>query len=454
MSASSHPPRLPAPGQVAPAAPAYYVPLPRPLLATLRNNLLAIGVYALVARVFRATRAPVPLSPADIVAYDPAVSAAAALRALNRLRALGYLELAPSGGLRNAYRPTWGVVGGAPRPWELGAPILGRPPHISPERLPQDLLDRYLGRLEPHAQRGAHVSRYTTVPLLGLADVGAYALALAGYPAQSATLAGLGLLAGGRALALPEASATLALVSQRRLLEADSPVALTDAGWHRLGMAPPPPTTPAGQPLVFVSAGQSGHPGADVIGHPIGVRSAAAPAPTASGRQRGRAAPPAAGSHGISSSHGSEDSPPGPPERSRAPAGGGSDHLAGQHAGPPPPEQPSAITRLLALGVRRDVAQALGGRPLAQVDRVIAQARARPGVRDLAAWVVAALRALPADEPAAPPPLPRVSDLAILTHPGLSNAERTRWLTRFRNADPAERPAVLMRFHAEAGGER
>lgn len=113
----------------------------------------------------------------------------------------------------------------------------------------------------------------------------------------------------------------------------------------------------------------------------------------------------------------------------------------------PPPN--GTLTRLLQLGARRDVAQTLADRPLTQVERVIAQARARPGVRDVAGWVVSALRALPAQEPTAVAPPPKVSDLAILAHPGLSNHERTRWLTRFRNADPAERPAVLARFHAE-----
>ena len=122
-----------------------------------------------------------------------------------------------------------------------------------------------------------------------------------------------------------------------------------------------------------------------------------------------------------------------------SPSTGGPDRLAGQADAAPAAASSPAAARLLALGVRRDVAYALGERPVAQVERVITQARTKSGVRDLAGWVVAALRNLPAEEPAAPPP-PKVSDLAILAHPGLTNAERERWLRRFRTADPADRP--------------
>lgn len=117
---------------------------------------------------------------------------------------------------------------------------------------------------------------------------------------------------------------------------------------------------------------------------------------------------------------------------------------------PDEPQQPTeAETQLRAAGVRQDVARTLRDRPAAQVARVIAQARARPGVRDLAAWVVSALRALPPEEPVANERPPRLSDLPILLHPGLTGAQRQRWLTRFRTADPADRPAILARFRAE-----
>jgi hypothetical protein len=113
------------------------------------------------------------------------------------------------------------------------------------------------------------------------------------------------------------------------------------------------------------------------------------------------------------------------------------------------PEPSGAVPLLRGIGVRADVARTLADRDPAQVARVIAQARARHGVRDLAAWVVAALRALPTSEVQAPVQGPKVSDLAILTHPHLTNAERQRWLGRFRAAEPAERADVLARFTTE-----
>lgn len=438
MLASSHRATPPPP-----PPPLYYVPLPRRLLATLRDTPQALGIYALIARVYRATKAPVPLSPADIASYDPAISAAAAGRGLRRLLRLGYLLKVPSGGPRNAYRPAWGLVSGAPRPWELDAPALGRPPHLTCERLPQDLLDCYLGRLEPHALRGAHVTRYLTAPLLSLADVGAYALLQAGYPAASAALHELGLRHEGRALTPPPADELLAIITQRRLLQAESPIALSEAGWARLGLPAPPPPRAGGAPLLFVPADRLGNRLGDVDGYPIGPPSPANAPARAIQRPRGRAVPPAAGSHGVPCADGRDASTTPTPT---AVSGGGGDPILGSDT---PPAQGTALARLRALGVRPEVALTLAGRPLAQVERVIGQARARGGVRDLAAWVVSALRALPSEEPRPGSPSPKVSDLAILTHQGLSNQERVRWLARFRGADPADRPALLARFAAE-----
>ncbi|MBX0328781.1 hypothetical protein K2Z83_13970, partial [Oscillochloris sp. ZM17-4] len=99
---------------------------------------------------------------------------------------------------------------------------------------------------------------------------------------------------------------------------------------------------------------------------------------------------------------------------------------------------------------RRSVAAGLADRPASQVARVIAQARARTDVRDLAGWVVAALRDLPDESPPESPPT-RVSSSPILFHPGLSGRERQIWLNRFRAADPADRQAILDRFFTEFG---
>jgi hypothetical protein len=451
MHPSPHP--QPAPGPAGGPAPAYYVPLPQKLLADQRDRPLAIGVYALIARVYRATRAPVPLSAGDLVAYDPTISVDAAGRALRRLVQAGYLLTTAAPGRRTSYRPTWGTINAAPRPWELDQPRLGCPRHVYETRLPQELLDGYLGRLEPHAQHGAHVTRYTTEPLLTLADVGAYALTLAGYVATSERLSHYGLLHDGAALPLPARAVTLALISQRRLFAAESPIALTPAGWRRAAFALPPPTPEVdpGPPLFFVPPDLRATPCATPCGNPCSQPAHAQGRSNASQRLRGRFVTPTDRSQGGEGAKGL----PHPGQRS----GGGGEAPSISGAAPassPPvstttaaPTTTPAEERLLQLGVRRDIARSLANRLISQVERVITQVRSRQGVRDQAAWVVSALRALPADElPAAPPP-PKVSDLAILTHPSLTNTERTRWLARFRNTAPADRPAVLAQFHQE-----
>ena len=111
-------------------------------------------------------------------------------------------------------------------------------------------------------------------------------------------------------------------------------------------------------------------------------------------------------------------------------------------------EEPAGALLLREIGVRRSEREKLAMRPREQIAQVIAQARARGDVRDLAGWVVSALRELP-ETPPAGPPQPKVSDRAILMHPELTHAERARWLTRFRSADTTERPAILERFIKE-----
>lgn len=424
----------------------FYTPLPLSLLDDLRDSPVAVGAYALVARLFRATKAAVPLSPADLRALDPGLSYGAATRALQRLVAGDFLIATRRPGHKSAYLPTWGAVRGEPRPWELAAPCLGRPRHVREVRLPQRLIDTCLGRLDPHPQHPGRVTRYTTTPLLGLADIGSYGLALAGLPAVSPTLCALGLLADGAAVAPPDDASILAVASQRRLWDAGSPLALSATGWARTPFAPatPAPSDAPGQALFFVPKGQIAGPIEPPIAHPIGGGATAGPADKASQRQRGRAAPPAAGSHVSGCQKEIETTTHTGSQRSALAGGGRIEQLAN--------EPTEGELRLRQIGVRAEVARSLADRPLPLVSRLIAQAQARPGLRDPAAWVVSALRAISADPP--PAPAPRVSDLAILTHPDLGNYERTRWLTRFRNADPADRLAVLARFHQEHPRER
>jgi hypothetical protein len=423
------------------ARPDYYIPLPLRLIDDLRNSPLAVGVYSLVARLFRATRAAVPLSPADLRAFDEELSHGAATRALQRLVGTDYLIAIRRPGHKSAYIPTWGLVAGERRRWELAQACLGRPRHIREVRLPQRLLDTCVGRLDPHPLHPGRVTRYTTTALLGLAEVGAYALAMAGLPVANPTLEALGLLTDTKPEDLPDDASILALASQRRLWDAGSPLALSAAGWARTAFAPAAaPKAAIGQPLFFVSKDQIAQSIDPMIAHPISDQAPAQARNTAYQRPRGRAVAAAAGSH-VDESQKEINTTTQTHTQGLTQAGGGEFQTSGSR-------MTESEQSLRQLGVRGEVARSLADRPAALVNRLISQAQARPDVRDRAAWVVSALRALPAETSPVTPAV-KVSDLAILTHRGLANHERTRWLTRFRNAEPADRPAVLARFHQE-----
>src|SRR5438876_1265586 len=62
-----------------------YVFIPQRLIADLQANPVAIGAYALLARLFLIYQAPIPLSAADLQRYDPMLSYGAARGALQRL---------------------------------------------------------------------------------------------------------------------------------------------------------------------------------------------------------------------------------------------------------------------------------------------------------------------------------------------------------------------------------
>jgi hypothetical protein len=341
-------------------------------------------------------------------------------------------------------------VRGAALPWDLAAPCLGRPRHVDSLRLDQRLLDVCVGRIDPHPAHPALVRRYLAAPLLGLREVGAYALALAGLPVASPALEDLGLLAGDRPLPLPDEATILAVASQR------GDPALSPEGWRRTAfgsVAEPPQAAPQGQALFFVPPDQIGRViGAEIAG-PITISMPPEASSTASGRPKSAEDKAPTGSHGAMESHGIS-----PTTSALAiPEGGsgGGGELRSQQPDSQrdaPAIQPaSESARLLhAVGVRRSVAAGLADRPADVVARVIAQARVRPDVRDLAGWVVAALRDLPAETPPDLPPA-RVSPSPILFHPDITGRERQIWLGRFRAADLADRQAILDRFFQEFG---
>lgn len=506
-----------------------YLLMPVPLALDLRDSPLALGVYLLVARAYLVQHGPIPLSAADIQAYDAAgaPSRGAVTRALDRLVAGAWLIPQASPGHKSAYLPAWGRIDGEARPWAIGEPGLARPRAVRARRVPCSLLDVCLGRLTPHPRHPALVERYITRPALALQDVGVYALALAGLVSPAPLLARLGLVNEAGALPPPPPAELLARISQLPLLApaADAP-ALSARGLSRVGLsASPAPTKTGGQTLFFVPP--------KVIGEVIGPVIVGVTGEEAHGKRSSSASPrgtsacecvhlpthgeiegrgmnresttlctsnpaDARGGGGVSVLPAAAATRPSnslpthadPPEVSHTP-------LATQrrvrgwgegYAPPPPPpvgtarpaplppsaeaettpsappqrvepaapQTPTAAATetaclLQTLGVRTDIVRQLADRPVTQVARVIGLARARSDVRDRAAWVVSALRALPADEPETPPADDRPhSAKPIHTHPGLSDEQRDRWIKRFRAApSPEEQRAVLTRLEQE-----
>jgi DnaA N-terminal domain len=231
--------------------PERYVRIPQRLLSSAVYRPLQIGIYSLAARLFLVGKAPVPLSAADILRYDPSLSRGAAQRALSSLVDGGWLIVTERVGQKSAYEPSWGRVNGAPVPWIIGATCLNRPRHIRAVCLDLRLLDLFLGKLTPQPKRAAVITRYVTAPLLALADVGSYALLLGGLPGATPRLVAWGLTRDEQPLPLPDDTLILARASQRRLFDKND-TSLTARGLQKAGLIGPPAATDSAQPLFFV----------------------------------------------------------------------------------------------------------------------------------------------------------------------------------------------------------
>jgi hypothetical protein len=169
---------------------------------------LAVGVYIAVARLALTESGAVPLSAADLVAWSgEAHSRASVIRRMRLLLEAGWLVDERGGNTKLRLLPTWGHArDGRSRPWRLCDPHLGRPTEVQVRRVPLDLLDIYIGRLDPQpGRRAAVVTRYFDRPLIDLAELGAYAVALAADVRPTPRLFALGLADSSA----PQAPATL-----------------------------------------------------------------------------------------------------------------------------------------------------------------------------------------------------------------------------------------------------
>jgi hypothetical protein len=405
LAVSAQPaPIIAAPGRTL-DQPSAYSPIPQRLITDLHDNVLAIGLYGFIARLYLVAQAPVPLSVHDVLRYDPTLSRGAVLRALARLRAGGYLIEATQPGQKTRYTPAWGRVGGVPLPWNMHQPCLGRPRHVARLRLDRRLFDICMGKLTPHTTRAAVITRYVTAPALSLADIGCYALTLSGVPRATPALIRLGAVQDGAARPLPSDEHLLAQISQRALdlgEQTDRVIGLTISGTRKLGVTPllaPDIAAATAQPLFFVPPGTIGsliHP---LIGSMIAADAAGSTAAFAAPSDERRSDGGTAAITWESRDPGDETIPP-PTPPDQTPSGGGADapvvpvqKAAARRPDVGPLPDTEAATALQALNVKPAQIVELAHMPLMTVDAAIADGRARPGVRDLAGWVVSLLRA-------------------------------------------------------------
>ena len=375
--------------------PKHYVRVPVRLLEQAAYDGRLAGLYALIARLYLARKTPVPLSSSDVVRFDPSLSRGAAQRLLARLSATGWLIETATAGNKSVYVPSWGLIHGSPLIWSLDAACLGRPRHVRAIALDLQLLDILMGKLTPHAARGAIVTRYVTAPVIALVDVGAYALALAGLPAVSSQLQAWGMLIGHLPQPLPETTTLLARISQASLF-GETRATLSASGARVLGVTADERSA-GGQTLFFVPP--------ELIGNRSGPWIVPLIAPTdvhAKDLSRvGRHEMPCSlDPHGITWDTKESLETHDPPTRAggiqpsstlKSPESRATSGKSNRTASPLViPETPS-VACLRALNVRPKALVRHAETPLSQIEAALADVRMRPYVKDEAAWVIALL---------------------------------------------------------------
>lgn len=248
-----------------------YLRAPDRLLRAYAHDPLAVGVYLAVARCAVAHQGPVPLSAADLAAWMGISRErdANVMRRLKRLLDDGWLVAEAELGTKRRLCPTWGQdANGTARPWDWQAPQLGKPEAVRTRRVPTDLLDTYLGRLDPQpGRRPATITRYFDRPLLDLADIGAYALCTLVVAEPTLRLRRLGLFAGGGPVApykpaelLQKAARCMLLITEDETIVLVLP---SPAGWRKLGydVQPHAASGPSGSPSGSRRGSDSGQQG-------------------------------------------------------------------------------------------------------------------------------------------------------------------------------------------------
>lgn len=185
------------------------------------------------------------------------------MRRLRRLTDEGWLVAEAGRAVKARLRPTWGPE----VPWNFESAQQGKPNVVRTCRVPLELFDSYLGRLEPKAGRTpALITRYFDRPLLGLSDLGSYALVVAGFALPTERLTQLALVQGSAPCAPQSLGELLGHAVAGELLpnggDVTQSVAPSLAGWRRLGYDVLPPRlegrngSPNGSPSGSNSASQ------------------------------------------------------------------------------------------------------------------------------------------------------------------------------------------------------
>lgn len=242
-----------------------YLRVPERLLREYAHDPLTVGVYLAVTRCAMAQQRSVPLSPADLAAWAGAAHErdAGIMRRLRRLVEDGWLIAEAGRAVKARLRPAWGPG----VPWNFESAQQGKPSAVRTCRMPLELFDTYLGRLEPKAGRTpALITRYFDRPLLDLCDLGSYALVVAGFALPTERLTQLALAQGSVPCAPQPLSDLLSCAVAGELLlgaaEHGSQVTPSIAGWRRLGYDVLPPNlegrngSPNGSPSGSHSASQ------------------------------------------------------------------------------------------------------------------------------------------------------------------------------------------------------
>jgi hypothetical protein len=182
----------------------YFIALPDAELRAFARRPLAVGVLLAVSRLCMRAGGRVPASRADLAAWSDDRSTrddglgTSIKRAIDDLRPAGLLIGTAEPGAKLWLTPGWGLGrDGQARPWDWDRRDHGRPKKLSFRKISVGLLDDYLGICHPDAHDPAQIERWLNQPLLGLEDLGAYALRSAGIrvaPCFLTRLRHLGLL--------------------------------------------------------------------------------------------------------------------------------------------------------------------------------------------------------------------------------------------------------------------